>query len=182
MIENFINHQITIFLKENRKKLSGILIDFDSDFLIIQAEELLIIPTINISHYSVVSMQKQQVQNSTKIVKNNTLRILIDDVHVANLEVPTEIDILSANQPLLTYIWGSKEVQAALGGKIQKSLHYAPGEVHIITTDIDCVSNENGSDNEFNLNPTASFLQPIDMVHRLQNIGKKRQKENKTEG
>lgn len=180
MIENFINQQIAVFFKENRKKLHGILIDIDDSFLLLQAEELLIIPTINVSHYSVVSIREAVHQNVQKVLKNNTLRVLVDDVHVANLEVPAEIDILSANQPLLNHIWGSKEVQTALGGKIQKSLHYAPGEVHIITADSSMGEAEVAAD-DFSLNPTASFLQPIDMVHRLQNIGKKRQKESKTE-
>ena len=97
-------------------------------------------------------------------------------------------------------VLGNPEVQSFLHGKIQKSIEYFPGKIHIITDGGDCAAPQviedqgnvedsftmSGSGNpadSFSMSssgdPAVSYLNPLQMVNRLNKVTKKNPEEEK---
>lgn len=195
---------VKAYLKGEDDIISGILIGVEHDHVYIQShpgeDGLFIIPHDNIKYYqtSKVSFAKSQqtddhsFQDSEQQFRQTekALEIFINSEFLTSIPVPPTFNLETYNDDILRVLRGNPEVVAALSGRIQKSVEYYPGRVMINVIDAPeqtqpVMPRSNTGSSTFSMSgpnaPAVSFLNPSDMVARLNNIGQNKNRGNENE-
>lgn len=185
----------------------GLLLDVSDDSVFLQVESnVFIVPRDNVNYYVTDMLptaariitpddnivEQQQMQNSVmqkQVVEKSiisALKVYIDNVLITGISVPPTFDLQNWHEGILRVAMGNAEVRAFLVGKAQKEINYAPGMVHITTVAEQQVpeikseekSNEYQASFSMGGDPSTQFVNPLQMVTRLQNYGTKKGNNN----
>jgi len=183
-MENFIGIGLDVYLVKQEYPIYGILIKIEDSTVYLRAEsgKILIVPRENILYYSAdeqEAIQQEPVQKTPEpeVQKESALRIFINGEFFTLIPVPPTMDLSTANERVLKTVWGNPDVQSVLRGRIQKTIEYAPGEINIILVEDSTPSTPSNAPVSFSIgaggSPLTSYLNPSDMVSRLNNLTKK---------
>jgi hypothetical protein len=200
-MRKIIGNEIAVYLKTGEKgepDIVGLLIDVSEDSVFIQSDMLYIIPRDNVNYYTtdiipsedrIIPATQESNNVSVQTQQNNmatSLKVFVDNILAADIPVPPTFKLDQWNEDILRKIMSSQEVQSFLVGKVQKNIEYVPGVVYINTiTDQQFVMENTNVDSqtEFSMggNPSTHFVNPSQMVTRLQNYSNRgNQNGNKT--
>lgn len=193
-MQRFFGRNVNIYFKGDDTIVGGILLDCDEENIYIQSDqEVAIVPRQNIKFYTTpkfVSSQTNTAIQPTPAPVHNTkppeqvhpeaVKVIIDGILITTIPVPPTFNLAVCSEDLLKVIWGNPDVQSALRGRVQKQIEYSIGEAKIITAASEQVP-ESG-DGSFSMSPTGGaitnqFVNPSEMVQRLNNIVRGRKDE-----
>ena len=180
-MKKLLGKEIDAFLKFDNDIISGILFDYEDDCVYIQnsIDGLVAIPKENIKYYATNSGTTNHSIENVERHTQSSIEVLVDSVLVANIPIPPTFDLSSFNNNIMRTTLGNPDVQAALTGKVQKSIEYFPGTVNIMTNSAlnHEVQSDNSQQNSFVMSssgsPISTFLNPSQMVGRLNSMKKK---------
>jgi hypothetical protein len=118
------------------------------------------------------------------------LNVYVNEQRVAHISVPPTFDLLRWNDNIMKVVLGNPDVRFYLANKVQKSISYDCGELYIEAEDAFVSSPESNvenplSDNTFSMglggNVATQFLNPAEMVTRLNSMKRVKKTEGKTE-
>lgn len=193
-MKKLIGNQICVYLKTVSDNIYGLLVDVCEDNLYLQGREndpqVYIIPLSNINYCTTAAMPISSSSESSLVSyepreqlmekqEDSEITVYIDDDHVTDIPVPPTFDLSKWHDDIIKVVMGDPAVKATLQNKIQKHIEYYPGEVYIVT-DSDPrttkMPSPNNSSNVFTVDgsPAQSFLNPSQMVTRLQNSSRRK--------
>jgi hypothetical protein len=161
--------------------LSGILIDTDSENVCLQGESIgiiFVIPRDNINYYSTdsIPLDPKVVKKEQDFRKLMGIDVFINNEFLVHIPTHPTIDLTKWNDDIACMVSENPDVQMALTGKIQKSVEYSNGILNISVDNIEQPETSNNIQNSFEMggsnSPISTFLNPSQMVNRLQNMGK----------
>jgi len=177
-----IGKTVNVFLKSGEVK-SGILFDMEEGYVYLQSDPALsiIIPQNNVSYYtSAIAVIKQETNLAEEqIIGTNTLHVYVDEVRVASITLPDNIDLSSYSDKIMYFSAQDQNVKEALRGKVQMAAEYYPGQLFISTNDGGGKQNALAQNvpTTFGMShsgsPITEFLNPSEMVTRLDTSMKK---------
>lgn len=186
-MKKMLGNKVDIFLKFG-DEISGILFDIEIDCIYVQADAgvLIAIPKENIKYYVCGLLSNSElIGKPTKELQQtilDALEVTVDQVFIIKIPVPPSFDLSIYNDDIMRVVLGNPDVQVALSDKIQKSVEYFPGRIHIITNGEDTIpvtpTDKNTPQDSFSMSgpgdPTGSYLNPSQMVNRLNNSIKRK--------
>ena len=172
-MKKLIGNEIEVFLKGEYKNFYGILIDITDESLYIQVnEKIIIIPKNNVQYSTTYHIPSDT--RMIECVSNNLseLHIYINGELLSTINVPNTVDLKTWNNEIMDIAMKCPDVSSFLSGKIQEKVEYSPGVMNIIITK----SQGPVIQNSFSMGPANNFLNPLEMVTRLNNAGNPRLK------
>ena len=110
------------------------------------------------------------------------LDVFINNEIVAGIPIPPTFPVKEWNDKIMRVIMGNPNVKMFLAGKIQKQIEYRPGRVYIEVEEVVPPSQipevvGGNYENTFSMgaSPSAEFLNPSQMVSRLNKVVKDKQ-------
>lgn len=186
-MDSIIKKNVVVYLKNESddSAITGILMGLENKHVYIQVENnMFIIPQENIKYYQTLVEEKQSVQQEVQAPKDTAIKVFINGEFFTVIPVPPTTDLSTANERVLKIIWGNPDVQSILRGRIQKALEYVPGEVNITLVEDQTPVPENQTNSQVSFSmgaggsPLTSYLNPSDMVGRLNSLMKKGEPQN----
>lgn len=184
VMNKFFGSFVEVYLK-NSDVMMGMFYDSDDECVYLQQGDgaSIAIPKDNVRYYLRPPMSDKVDNGNTmcdigKVPANNCesgLEVYVDNKFIDFIHVPLDYDISSCNKKTIELLASSNKVKEVLRGRIQKTMHYDMGKVHIITENVyaDEVVEEGGNEGFVMNSPmTNSFLNPSDLVERLNNVKK----------
>ena len=186
-MKKLIGNKVLVALKTTANDLEGILVEVEEEVIYVQGVKVYVIPRENInylttdfipradrvSNFDTIKAKSPIIAPSESLLLPPTeLKVFLDGQRVT--EIPTSLDLNNWSGDIMTLVVTNPDVRHALSGKIQKSIEYRPGEVYINTADPLIIQHEE-SPETFAIDepdPTKQFLNPSQMIARLQNIKK----------
>jgi hypothetical protein len=198
-MKRLLGNKVHAFLKADDEIVSGILFDSDDECVYIQSsvETFVVIPKENIKYYTSSSSQDSEVierSETPELIEDkqpviDALDVYIDQIFIVKIPVPPTFDLSAFNDNIMRVTLGNPDVQVALVDKIQKSVEYFPGRIHIITDGGNYTTppvepnTPQPSQDSFAMsgagNPVSTYLNPSQMVGRLNKVAKKKPEEVK---
>ena len=196
-MKKLLGKRVHVFLKGDDDVVSGILFDSDDKCVYVQTsvEVFAVIPKENVKYYTSSQSDKdiesgEEIKQETSQRAPSALDVFVDQILVVSIPVPPTFDLSSFNDNIMRVTLGNPDVQVALSGKIQKSVEYFPGRIHIITDGGEValvepnVPSQNPTEqNSFEMSgsgsPVSSYLNPSQMVGRLNKVVRKKPEEVK---
>jgi hypothetical protein len=205
-MKRLLGNKVHVFLKSDDEIVSGILFDVDDGCVYIQSsvETFVVIPKENVKYYTSSSPSELKVRESSdsgyaeeslksvegiKQPEINALDVYVDQIFIVKIPVPPTFDLSAFNDNIMRVTLGNPDVQVALSDKIQKSVEYFPGQIHIITdggnytTPAPVEPNTQPPQDSFAMSnsgsPVSSYLNPSQMVSRLNKVAQKKPEEVK---
>lgn len=203
-MERLIGSDVEVHLKSN-DVISGKLFDVEDSYVYVQRniERFITIPKENIKYYvsrsfqnatsvsNVESYQQPRMQHEEPMQKTGQiteLEVFVDDEFVTAIPVPPTFNLLKFNDSIMKVALGNPDVQAILSNRVQKAVEYSPGKIMFFTSgDEDAAPVYNPvaptSPNTFamggvgNGNPASAFVNPSQMVTRLNKITQEKKDE-----
>jgi len=212
-MRKIIGNEISVFLKTSEGDLpdiSGLLIDVTEENLFVRGDvhdpRVYIIPRDNVNYCTTDHMPSadraiktytppQQVQHPEPVVQSqqpSILNVYINQEQCASIPVPPTFDLSTWHDGIMRVVMGNPDIKAFLAGKVQSSLEYYPGEVYITIEGGNSAPEQEvhprppNSPNTFSMSGgdvTTEFVNPSQMVTRLQNVANRGKKnvDNETE-
>jgi len=202
-MRKIIGNEIFVFLKTSSGDVwdfSGLLIDVTEESLYIRGDisdsRIYIVPRNNVDYCITDEMPSAE---RTVVAKNSqpesivaeqsqqpsTLEVYINKEKVTSIPVPPTFNLMAWHDGIMRVIMGNPDVKSLLAGKKQKSLEYYPGEVYIDIEDgyaPESCPNSTDTPNTFVMgeggDPATDFMNPLQMVTRLQNTTKEKGKKD----
>jgi hypothetical protein len=201
-MKRLLGKEINVFLKFDDDIISGVLFDIDDECVYIQSsvEAFIAIPKENVKYYASSSPRHnddgvryiEKAEEPRQEVKQpvlDALDVYVDQLFIVKIPVPPTFDLSAFNDNIMKITLGNPDVQAILADRMQKSVEYFPGQIHIIT---DGGNYTTPPINEPNIqppqdsfamsssgNPMSTYLNPSQMVSRLNQATKKKSEEIK---
>lgn len=188
---NLIGKNVEIKFKESPELVRGLVLNCDERMIQVKSiSRIIFIPMANIQYITELLEKEQaatiidlvpQCNDSGFIGGNNPLtnikqtiavvKVYVDDDFIVEVDMPPGLEIASWSNDIMAAVLVDQTVQKALENKIQKDVHYSPGEIYFTTKEAAAKSNTTFS---MNLgSPAAEFLDPSQMVARLNKMGGK---------
>jgi len=182
-MQRFAGENVYIYLKDDDKLLSGILLEIDNKFVFIQNSNnsVTIIPFSNIKYCTAPQFHSEAskfLDNKSHISvaseASNLLNISIDNEPVVKIPVPPGMNLSVITKELQDMIWNNPSVQDALHGRVIKQMEYNTGHANIITDNTESANkiintNQENSFNASTHSPLTEKLSPTAMAVRLSN-------------
>jgi len=156
-MNRLLGTKVEVNLRNNEGTVSGVLFDMDNEYVYLQNDvsTFITVPKSNVSFYVSSSSQStalveapsapppaplpppSQVWQPEPIepLDANCISVKINDVVVATVDIPSDMNIGTCSAALLDLVYENQEVKAALMGRTQVSMEYDIGEVDITTAD-----------------------------------------------
>jgi hypothetical protein len=188
----------------------GLLVDVDEESIYVQGfnvenPELFIVPKDNIKYCKTTMMpsanltvdvpeQPKNKEPDHVIVQEQPpaakpvdpyLNVFINEEQVARIPVPPTFNLSEWNDNILRVVMGNPDVKSLLANKVQQSISYWPGEVYIEVSEEtveEPMPQDNDEQNSFSMGGDIAqqFLNPSQMVMRLNSVTKKGKKNGET--
>lgn len=160
----------------------GVLMDVTSESAYIENNtETFIVPRQKVLYCTIEnsSPAEQQVQRDPPAPSPEKLSVYINKEHITDIPVPPTFPLDKWSENIFKVAIGNPDVRSLLAGKIQRAVDYYPGEVYITVEDPQYPIAEHQAQNNsfamsFGGSPEAEFLNPSQMVARLQNTSSKK--------
>lgn len=206
-MKRLLGNNVNVILKSNDDVVSGILFDTEEEYIYIQSDVnlLITIPKENVKYYVSSSFQntgviKQdtssqaaaQPQQQPIHQEHSSIEVYVNQTFIIDIPVPPTFDISTYHDGIMKVVLSNPDVQAVLTGRKQQSLEYIPGKVYISVDDsssaptvADLPSNPQSPNSSFSMSSstaaTSTFLNPSQMVTRLNKATKLKPEEVKNE-
>jgi hypothetical protein len=198
-VKKLLGKRVCVFLKGDNDIVSGILFDIDDECVYVQTDVdvFAVIPKENVKYYTSsqsdveVEVSREPEQEAEQHIPSS-LSVFIDQVFIVDIPVPPTFDLSSFNDSIMKITLGNPDVQVVLSNRTQKSVEYFPGQIHIITGGEDYTAPVPVEPNapqppqdSFTMSgagsPVSTYLNPSQMVGRLNKIARKEPEEVKNE-
>ena len=186
-MRKIIGNEVQIYLKGSTidgPDIIGFLVDcVDGNLYLRRSADdtsMYVVPRSNVNYFLINHLSQNistidNPQNNKELghSDSNELQIFIDGDKIGSISVPLGISLSHWSDEIYNLVISNNVVQEYLVGKVQKSVEYYPGMVYISTSN----TSSNDTQNTFSMSnndATSKFLDPIQMVSKLQNFGKQR--------
>lgn len=192
-MRKIIGNEICVFLKTSDDDIVGLLVDVTEDELYLrdvsEMSRLYIVPRENVKYCttdvlptSERTLPPPENRPQQNVTEENLrfLEVFVDGHPVANIPVHPTFRLDEWHDGIVQVVLGCPDVQVAVAGKVQKSIEYSPGKVYI-TTEGEVVQQEGQRAFVMGGSVANSFLNPSQMVSRLNKAAQQRGKKNDEE-
>jgi len=200
--------KVNVVLKQEDDTITGVLFDIEDDciYLQIDVNTTITVPKENIKYYVSVSLtekqsyngnlmvtpqndQLSQSQQTTNIKESKpvltSIKVLVNQAFITEIPVPPTFDLSVFHDDIMKVVLGNGDVQAVISGRVQESLEYLPGEVRISVRDNESIQADMTQQQDpfsmsgLGTHATNNFLNPSQMVSRLNKVSQLKPKETK---
>ncbi|NNK85419.1 MAG: hypothetical protein HKO91_07710 [Desulfobacterales bacterium] len=193
-MRKIIGNEVCVFLKSPADdEVVGLLVDVSEDELYLRdldVSKLYIIPRGNVKYCTTDTLPSSErtlptpeIRPTSNAATEDNMRFLdvfIDNNPVASIPVHPAFKLNEWHDGIVQVVLGCPDVQAAISGKVQKSIEYSPGKVYI-TTDGSVAPEDGQKAFVMGGSVATSFLNPSQMVSRLNAAAQQRGKKNDEE-